>query len=127
SMWAGHVWAELQSRYRTAGKLDKALSAGSSLLVLEPNNLEAACLNWRIASDMKDTGLTDSWIRQTASVADRVLKTPNAELSKAAVECGNTARQAMDFEQYKAAVTTADAASRVRALEEFTRMHPQNS
>ena len=54
--------SELQARYQQAGKLDRALAAGSNVLDLNPKNLEAACLNWRIAADMKDPALTAAWM-----------------------------------------------------------------
>src|SRR5579864_9653010 len=34
-----YVWSELQARYNQAGKLDKALAAGSNVLISNPNNL----------------------------------------------------------------------------------------
>jgi hypothetical protein len=52
-----YVWSEMQARFHQVGKLDKALAAGSNVLVTNPNSLDAACLNWRIAADMKDASL----------------------------------------------------------------------
>jgi tetratricopeptide (TPR) repeat protein len=119
------VWSELQARYHQAGKLDKALSAGTNVLVSNPNNLEAACLNWRIAADTKDAGLTTVWMTQAGHVAERALKTPDPEMSKATVECGESARQAIDFEAYKAAITAKNPADRIRMLEEFLKANPK--
>jgi len=124
---AEFVWSELQARYHQAGKLDKALGAGSNVLASNPGNLEAACLNWRIAADTKDPALTKVWMAQTGHVAERALKTPDPEMSKATVECGQSAREAIDFEAYKAAFTTKNPADRVRLLEEFLKTHPQTS
>jgi tetratricopeptide (TPR) repeat protein len=120
-----YVWSEIQMRYQQAGRLDKALSAGANVLVFNPDNLEAACLNWRVAADMKDATLTQVWMTQAGTVAERVLKNPNPEMSKATIDCGSSARQANEFEQYKAAVTTPKAADRVKLLEEFMKTHPQ--
>ena len=119
------VWSELQARYHQAGRLDKALGAGSNVLAANPNNLEAACLNWRIAADTKDPALTRVWMNQAGYVAERALKTPDPEMTKATVECGQSAREALDFEVYKAAFTAKNPADRVRLLEEFLRMRPQ--
>jgi len=121
------VWTELQARYHQAGKLDKALGAGSNVLASNPNNLEAACLNWRIAADTKDSRLTAVWMAQAGHVAERVLKTPDSEMSKATIECGQSAREAIDFEAYKVAYTTKNPAERVKLLEEFLKNHPQTS
>ncbi|MBZ5631789.1 MAG: tetratricopeptide repeat protein [Acidobacteriia bacterium] len=119
------VWGELQARYHQAGKLDKALAAGSNVLIYNANNLEAACLNWRIAADMKDSALTAVWMKQAGYVAEKVLKTPDPDMSKATRECGANARQANEFEAYKAAVTAKNPADRIKLLEEFLKDHPQ--
>src|SRR4029079_17345449 len=59
-----YVWTELQARYHQAGKLEKALNAGSNALIRNPDSLEVACLNWRIAADMKNPTLTSVWMKQ---------------------------------------------------------------
>jgi tetratricopeptide (TPR) repeat protein len=120
-----YVWSELQARYHQAGKLDKALSAGSNVLIRNPNNLDAACLNWRIAADMKDAALTTVWMSQAGNVAERVMKNPDPDMSKATLECGTNARQANEFEAYKEAVTAKNPADRIKLLEEFLKNHPQ--
>jgi tetratricopeptide (TPR) repeat protein len=119
------VWSELQARYHQAGRLDKALGAGSNVLAANPNNLEAACLNWSIAADTKDPALTTVWMNQAGHVAERALKTPDPDMTKATVECGQHAREAIDFEIYRAAFNTKNPADRVRLLEEFLKTHPQ--
>jgi len=60
-----YIYSELQTRYQQTGKLDRALAVGTLVLNLNPNNLEAACLNWRIAADMKDPALTAEWVKRT--------------------------------------------------------------
>ncbi len=120
-----YVWGELQARYHQAGKLERALAAGSNALNTNSNNLDAACLNWRIAADMKDAALTTLWMTQAGTVAERVLKNPDPDMSKATLECGTNARQANEFEAYKTAVTAKNPADRIKLLEEFLKNHPQ--
>jgi len=122
-----YVWTELQARYHQVGRFDKALAAGSNVLISNPNSLDAACLNWRIAADMKDPALTSVWMTQAGVVAERALKTPDPDMSKATLECGTSARQANEFEAYKAAVTAKSPADRVKLLEEFLKNHPQTT
>jgi tetratricopeptide (TPR) repeat protein len=122
-----YIWSELQARYHQVGRLDKALAAGSNVLVTNPNNLDAACLNWRIAADMKDANLTNIWMTQAGLVAERALKTPDPDMSKATLECGNSARQANEFEAYKAAVTAKNPVDRIKLLEDFLKVHPQTA
>jgi tetratricopeptide (TPR) repeat protein len=120
-----YVWSQLQAGYYQAGKLDKALAAGSDVLVLDPDSLEAACLNWRIAADMKDAAQTAAWMARAGNVAERALKTPDPDRSKATIECGTNARQANEDEAYKVAVTAKSPADRIGLLEAFLKNHPQ--
>ena len=119
-----YVYSELQARYQQGGKLDRALAAGTIVLNLNPNNLEAACLNWRIAADMRDTALTAAWVKKTGNVAEKVLKTPDPDMSQATRDCGVSAREANRAEAYNQAVTAKNPADRVKLLEQFLKDHP---
>ena len=121
------AYVEMQARYHQAGKLAQALAAGSNALTVDPNNLAVACLNWRIAADMKDAVLTAIWINQTGYVAERVLKTPDPGMSQATRDCGASARQAVEQEAYRDAFTAKDPAERVKRLEAFLTNHPQTT
>ena len=70
-------------------------------LIVDPNNLAVACFNWRIAADMKDAALTAIWINQTGHVAEKVLTTPDPNMSQATRDCGVSARQAVEQEAYR--------------------------
>jgi tetratricopeptide (TPR) repeat protein len=124
---AEYTYSELQARYHQAGKLDKALAAGSTVLVFNPNNLEAACFNWRIAADMKDPALTAVWMKQAGYIAERVLKTPNPDMTQATRECGASARLANETDAYKEAFTAKNPGDRVKLLEAFLSEHPQTA
>jgi tetratricopeptide (TPR) repeat protein len=124
---AEYPYSELQARYHQAGKLDKALAAGSTVLVFNPNNLEAACFNWRIAADMKDPALTAVWMKQAGYIAERVLKTPNPDMTQATRECGASARLANETDAYKEAFTAKNPGDRVKLLEAFLSEHPQTA
>src|SRR6185312_10865839 len=67
------------------------------------------------------------WMKQTGHVAERVLTTPDPDMTKATLECGQSAREAIDFEVYRAAFNTKNPAERVRLLEDFLKTHPQTS
>ena len=126
------VFGELQERYRKAGNLDKALATGEKLLALEPDNLDAACLNWRIAETKSDADLVKKWSAETARIAERVVKTPlpsDPDDNKAAQERVAYARQFVvntDYQDYMKAFQTKDPAARIAALEEFIKKSPQN-
>jgi tetratricopeptide (TPR) repeat protein len=122
-----YAYTEMQARYHQAGKLDKALAAGSAALAYNPKNLEAACLNWRIAADMKDPALTAVWMKQAGYVAEKVLNTPDPDMSQATRDCGANARQANEAEAYKEAVTTKNPVERVKQLESFLVNHPHTT
>jgi len=123
----GYAFGEMQARYQQAGKLDKALTAGSNALTLNPDNLAAACLNWRIAADMKDPALTAVWIKQTGYLAEKVLKNPDPDMSQATRDCGASARQAVEQDAYKDAVTAKNPVERIKLLNAFLTNHPQTS
>jgi tetratricopeptide (TPR) repeat protein len=120
-----YVWSELQVDYQQAGKPSKALTAGSTVLAYNPANLESACLNWRIAADMKDAAATAVWMSQAGVIAERALETPYPEMSKATLDCGTSARQANEDEAYRVAFTTKNPADRIKLLGEFLKKHPQ--
>jgi len=119
-----YAFGEMQVSYHQAGKLDKALAAGTNVLVFNPKNLEAACLNWRIAADMKDPALTAAWVKRTGEVAEQAMKTPDPDMSQATRDCGVSARQANEGEAYNEAVTAKNPADRVKLLEHFLKNHP---
>jgi len=119
-----YIYSELQARYQQTGKLDRALAAGTIVLNLNPNNLEAACLNWRIAADMKDPALTAEWVKRTGGVAEKALKTPSPEMSQATRDCGVSARDANEAQAYSEAASAKNSADRVKLLEQFLKNHP---
>jgi len=121
------AYVELQARYHQAGKLVKALAAGSNVLISNPSNLAAACLNWRIAADMKDATLTDVWMKQAGYVAEKALKNPDPEMTQATRDCGTSARLANEADAYKEAVTAKNPADRIKLLEAFLVNHPQTT
>ena len=122
-----YAYAELQARYHQGGKFVKALAAGSNALISNPNDLAAACLNWRIAADMKDATLTDVWMKQAGYVAEKTSKNPDPDWSQATRDCGATARQAIEQQEYKDAFNTKNPAERIKQLEAFMVRHPQTS
>jgi tetratricopeptide (TPR) repeat protein len=129
---AAWVYGELQDRYRRAGQLDKAIAAGEKILALEPDNLETARLNWRMAETKGDAALVKKWSAATATIAERVVKSSlpsDPEEMKAAEDRLAYARQFVvntEHDDYKKAIETKDPAQRIAALEEFLKKSPQN-
>ena len=122
-----YAFGEMQARYQQAGKFEKALAAGKNSLVLNPNNLAAACLNWRIAADMKDPALTATWMMKAGTIAEKVLTSPDPDMSQATRDCGTSALQANETESYKNAFTAKNPAERIKLLEAFLATHPQTT
>jgi len=128
----GWVYSELQDRYRRAGNLDNALAMGEKVLALEPDNLETARLNWRIAETKGDAELVKQWAAATAKIAEHVVKIAlpsDPEDNKAAQERIAYARQFIvntDHDDYMKARQVKDPAGRIAALEEFVKKSPQN-
>jgi tetratricopeptide (TPR) repeat protein len=122
-----YAYSEMQARYHQAGNFSKAMAAGSNALILNPGNLAAACLNWRIAADMKDAVLTATWMKQAGLIAERALKNPDPDMAQATRDCGNSARQAIEQDAYKDAFNAKNPAERIKLLEAFLANHPQTT
>ena len=126
------IYGELQDRYRRSGALDKAIGAGEKVLQIDPDNIEVARMNWRLAETKKDEALVKLWSEETARIAERIVKAPipsDPEAMKAAEERALYAKQFIvntDFQDYMAAIQTKDPAQRIAALDEFVKKSPQN-
>ena len=70
------VYGELQDRYRRAGDLDKALAVGEKILVLDPNNIDIAETNKRLAEKKGDAELVYKWSAEMEKIAARRGKIP---------------------------------------------------
>lgn len=126
------VYGELQDRYRRAGDLDKALSAGEKILVLDPNDIEIAETNRRLAEKKGDQALVDKWSAEIETIAARVVKLAlpsDPEESRVAAERMEYARQIVmnaDYAEFNKAIRTRAPAERIAALGEFRKRVPQN-
>jgi tetratricopeptide (TPR) repeat protein len=128
------VYGELQDRYRRAGDLDKALGAGEKILVLDPNNIDIAEANRRLAEKKGDAELVAKWSAEIEKIAERVVKLQlplpsDPEESKTAQERLEYARQIVmnaDYLDFMKAIHTEGPAERITALEAFSKKVPQN-
>jgi tetratricopeptide (TPR) repeat protein len=126
------IYGELQDRYRTAGLLDKAIVAGEKILAIEPDSVEVARANWRMAESKGDPELVKRWSAETEKIAERVVKAPlpsDSAARKAAEERAAYARQFITLandEEYRRALQTKDPAQRVKLLEDLVKKSPQN-
>jgi len=126
------IYSELQDRYRRAGAPDKALAAGERALEIEPDNIEIARANWRIAETKNDAVLVKKWSTLTSAIAERIVKAPlpaDPETLKSAQAVVEFARQFVvntTYDDYNKAVQIKDPAQRIAALREFVTKNPQN-
>jgi tetratricopeptide (TPR) repeat protein len=126
------VYGELQDRYRRAGDLDKALAAGEKLLTLDPNDLDVAEANRRLAEKKGNAEQVKRWSAEIEKIADRVVKLPpqsDPEGSTTAQERLEYARKLVattEYGEFTKAIGTQSAEERVAALEEFVKKFPQN-
>jgi len=127
------VYGELQDRYRRAGDLDKALAAGDRILILDPNNIDTAETNKRLAEKKGDAQLVEKWSAEIEKIAARVVKLAlpsDPEENKIAQQRIEYARQIVanaDYAEYSKAVATQAPAERISALEAFLKRVPQNA
>jgi tetratricopeptide (TPR) repeat protein len=126
------VYGDLQDRYRKAGDLDKALAAGEKILVLDPNNIDIAQANRRLAELKGDEELVKKWSSEIEKIAARVVKLPlpsDPEEIKIAQDRLEYARHVVmntDYVDFMKALHTEAPAARITALEEFLKRVPQN-
>jgi tetratricopeptide (TPR) repeat protein len=126
------VYGELQERYRRAGDLDKALAAGGKILVIDPNNIDIAETNKRLAEKKGDVELANKWTAEIEAIAARIVKLPlptDPEEIKAAQERVDYARQFVmnsDYADFTKAIGTQGPSERIAALEAFLSRVPQN-
>lgn len=128
------VYGELQDRYGRAGELDKALAAGEKILALEPDYIETAEANRRIAEKKGDADLAKKWSDETAKIAERLVKSPlqlplDPEEIKVAQERMEYAQQVVmksDYDEFTKAIRIKGPAERIGALEEYRKSVPQN-
>lgn len=129
------VYGDLQDRYRKAGALDKALAAGEKILVLDPNNIDIAEANRRLAEKKGNAELMAKWSAEIEKIAERVVKLElplpaDPEESKTAQERLEYARQIVmnvDYAEFTKAIRTEAPAERIAALEAYVKKVPQNS
>jgi tetratricopeptide (TPR) repeat protein len=126
------VYGDLQERYRRAGDLDKALAAGEKILVLDPNNIDTAEANRRLAEKKGDADLVKKWSAEIERIAERVVKSAlpsDPEEIKAAQERLEFARQIVmtaDYAEYTKAIAIQAPAERIAALEQFVKRVPES-
>ena len=126
------VYGELQDRYRRLGQLDKAISAGEKLMALEPDNVDVARLNWRMAESLGNVPLTAKWQVETAKAADKLVTLPlpsDPEERKIYESRLAYARQFARQNTYTAftqAMNLKDPAQRLEALDSFVQTNPGN-
>lgn len=127
------VYGDLQDRYRRAGDLDKAISAGEKILGLDPDNIDIAEVNLQLAEKKGDAALAKKWSNEIQKIAERIVKLPlpaDQEGSKAAQERLDYARQLVmksEYDQYVSALRTEAPAERIKALEAFLNKAPQTT
>jgi tetratricopeptide (TPR) repeat protein len=128
------VYGELQDRYGRAGELDKALGAGEKIMALQPDNIEIAAANRRIAEKKGNADLARKWSDETAAIAERLVKSPlplplDPEESKIVQDRMDYARQfvvKINYDEFNKAIQIKEPAERIAALEEFLKKAPQN-
>lgn len=126
------VYGELQDRYRKAGDLDKALATGEKILTLDPDDMEIAEANRRIAEKKGDSEQVKRWSAEIEKIAERVVKLPlpsDPEEGKIAQGRLEYARQLVaktDYDEYTKALQIKDPAERIGALDAFLKKSPQN-
>ena len=109
------VLEQLQGIYVKANDGDKVIAAGDKLLVLDPDDPEAALQCLKAAEAKKDAGLVKKYSVATATAAHKLAGAPQPKEPdevpgwKASVDYAKQVEQYADYALYRAALESRDA------------------
>lgn len=120
-MW---VLSYLQVYYGKGENLDKAIAAGEKLFALQPDDLEAAVNNQKLAEKKNDPALITKWTDLATLAAQKLLGAPKPfyvpqeEWNKRLEYAGGLISQA-DYAIFKKAIAEEKPAERVKIFDEL--------
>ena len=124
STWS---WEQLLEAARQSGKHDKVLEIAETLLVLNPNHIDAAYYAWKAAEARGDKALTGKWFQRLNEMSPRIVASsePSNPDEVADWRAGvNLAKQfvaSKDGGLYSKALEANDPAKRIAILDELVK------
>jgi tetratricopeptide (TPR) repeat protein len=126
------VLEQLQEFYMQTNQPDKAIDAGERLLVADPEDLDAAMINVKIAESKKDPALVAKWKERISILSAKVLVTASdtQQISKfedagiERVELAAQVQESQDVALYNKAVAETDPHRRIALLNALSKRNP---
>jgi len=126
------ILEQLQTLYIETKQPDKAIDAGDRLLAADPEDVEAAMINVKLAEEKKDAALTAKWKERVAHVSARVLVTSTEtqrggrtdEVFTERFEIAAQLQGAQDAALYNRAVAEPDPHKRLAILDDLMKKNP---
>lgn len=128
---AGWVWSQLQPAYAKAAAFDKALTAGETLLALDPQDLHAAYGNLKAAESKKDAAAVLKWAVVSSDIARKATGAPVAsdgdgEEHKRSVEFAKQVDTYSDYALSAGALTSNDPKLVLQIVETMDQRSPNS-
>jgi tetratricopeptide (TPR) repeat protein len=122
------IYAFLQDYYTKSNEIDKALAAGDKLCQLNPEDLETAINNQKLAEKKGDAALIEKWKAYAAAAAQKLIGTrkpfylSDEEWNKRLEYAGSLIAQS-EYQIFKAAMEAEKAADKIKLFEELIHKH----
>ncbi len=126
------ILEQLQTLYIEMKEPGKAIEAGDRLLAADPEDVEAALINVKVAEEKKDAALAAKWKERAAAASARVLVTATEtqrggtsdEIFAERVELAAQIQGAQDVALYNKAVAERDPQKRLVILDDLAKKSP---
>jgi tetratricopeptide (TPR) repeat protein len=131
SVSIGWAFSQMQDADLRSGLWDKAIAAGSKLLELDPDDLEAARLNLQAAQAKDDAGLVKRYTDLTQSIARRAASAPartedaeDTAADKRRAELASSLLAQQEYALYDQALNGSDPRKRINLLDQLLQLDP---
>src|SRR5713101_884035 len=124
------VYADMQSLYVSAGKLDKAIGAGEKLLAIDPQDIEGAQRTLEVAEAKKDPKLVKQWTERIQQIAQVLISSPqpksfdDSDTWNRRVDIAQQLTNWEEYSLYKKAFDATDSRKRIEYLDALQRRYP---
>lgn len=125
------IYATLQDFYTQNNEIDKALVAGEKLFSLNPDDLEAAVNNQKLAEKKNDSVLVQKWKDLSTAAAQKLVGSPKPfyipqeEWNKRLAYAGGLINQA-DYLLYKQAIESEKPSEKIKYFDELLAKAPNS-
>lgn len=123
----GWVYEQMYSIYAEDKQIDRALAVGDKLLVLDPEDVELAYKNLKLAEEKKDPVLVKKWAETAAAAARCVLAEPrNTQTSPRRLELAPQVSAYTEYLEYAEILRSTTRAKKLELMTVFINCNPKS-